>query len=498
MLVLIVLLFQSLAADMTRGLNGTHRSLILLISDGFGPASETIARNYLQSTQNLPEDHMLPLDEILVGLSRTRSSDSMITDSAAGATCFSCAIKTYNGAVGVDDDGSPCPTVLEAAKAGGMKTGLVATSRITHATPAAFASHVPDRNMENEIAYQEIVEVAPDLMFGGGLRHFIPQSEPGSSRNDDLDLVQMAVEKGYNVLYNRRDFDRLPVEGLPALGLFGLGHMRFELDRFPLLEPSLSEMSEKALNMLEKAAQTQQEGFFLMIEGSRIDHAAHANDLASHIKDILEYQSTVEVVKNYVDSHPDTVLISVSDHETGGLSIGFQGDPLLYPDYIWHPEVVERVKVSTEFLATQLIIWSVQNPIEMAPEHVEKVISDQLGIYDMTEEEISILIDLLYNFDNPAVQVVYQLGDLVNSRALIGWSSHGHSGVDVNLHAYGNGVSIQDLIGSRENTQVGRYLWDTLGLAPFRDQVMDELDGRERQLIPDTVNDDYHHITTSR
>ena len=108
-----------------------------------GPASETLARNYWAEINTLPFAAMLPLDTILVGSSRTRSASSLVTDSAAGATAFSCIIKTYNGAIGVNVDQVPCATIMEAAKSAGYMTGLVVTSRITHATPASFAAHVP-------------------------------------------------------------------------------------------------------------------------------------------------------------------------------------------------------------------------------------------------------------------------------------------------------------------------------------------------------------------
>ncbi|KAJ2893893.1 vacuolar alkaline phosphatase, partial [Coemansia aciculifera] len=112
-----------------------HRNLIFMVSDGFGIASETMARNYVQTTKNYPLEWASVLDDLLVGTSRTRSSDSLVTDSAAGATAFSCALKTYNGAIGVSYDGKPCGTILEAAKKAGYLTGLVSTARITHATP---------------------------------------------------------------------------------------------------------------------------------------------------------------------------------------------------------------------------------------------------------------------------------------------------------------------------------------------------------------------------
>lgn len=124
------------------------KNIIFMISDGFGPASQTLARNYYQSINDFPENTTLPLDSILVGSSRTRSASSLVTDSAAGATAFSCGLKTFNGAIGVDKEGKVCATVLEAASEIGFRTGLVVTSRITHATPAAFSAHVLGRDDE--------------------------------------------------------------------------------------------------------------------------------------------------------------------------------------------------------------------------------------------------------------------------------------------------------------------------------------------------------------
>jgi alkaline phosphatase len=148
-----------------------RKNVIMLISDGFGPASQTMARNFYTHIHNFTYDSLLPLDKILVGSSRTRSSDSFVTDSAAGATAFSCGIKTYNGAIGVDPYKIPCGTVLEAAKLQGYFTGLVATSRITHATPASFSSHVLFRDYEDDIAVQQlgnyVLGRSVDLMFGG-------------------------------------------------------------------------------------------------------------------------------------------------------------------------------------------------------------------------------------------------------------------------------------------------------------------------------------------
>lgn len=296
-------------------------NVILMVSDGFGPASETLSRSYLQhlissndpivqqggrwaslvpSSKDAPKDYRLtlPLDALLIGSSRTRSSDSLVTDSAAGATAFSCAMKSYNGAIGVDpsEKRNPCGTVLEAARHQGYKTGLAVTSRITHATPAAFFAHVPDRDMESTIA-EQLVSTHPlgqqvDLAFGGGLCFFLPNTTTGSCRVDGLDLIAAAKDKKnskpkYSVITDRKSFDQLPSDAsaLGTIGLFGNDHLEYEVDRLGMgnteseRQPSLAMMADKAINILRSAVKKQNaHGFFLMIEGSRIDMAQHSND----------------------------------------------------------------------------------------------------------------------------------------------------------------------------------------------------------------------------
>lgn len=296
-------------------------NIVLMISDGFGPASETFARSYLQhlvssndpivqpggrwaglipTAKDTPLDHRLtlPLDSLLIGSSRTRSSDSLVTDSAAGATAFSCAIKSYNGAIGVDpsEKRSPCGTVLEAARHQGYKTGLAVTSRITHATPAAFYAHVPDRDMESTIA-EQLVSTHPlgqqvDLAFGGGLCFFLPNTTTGSCRTDAKDLIAASKDRKnakpkYSVVTDRTAFDKLPADAssLGTIGLFGADHLEYEVDRLRMgnteqeQQPSLAMMADKAITILRNAVKKQNaHGFFLMIEGSRIDMAQHSND----------------------------------------------------------------------------------------------------------------------------------------------------------------------------------------------------------------------------
>lgn len=230
--------------------NTGKRNLIFMVSDGMGPTSLELTRSWRQYTDQLPWNSTLILDDHLIGQSRTRSSSSLVTDSAAGATAFSCGMKSYNGAISVLPSYEPCGSVMEAAKRKGYTTGLVVTTRITDATPAVFASHVRRREMEDDIALQMVGETHPlgrmvDLMMGGGRCHFLPNTTEGACRLDDVDVVKAAGKKGWNYISTREQFDHLgsSVE-LPLLALFAPTDIPYEVDRRHQNEvyPSLEEV----------------------------------------------------------------------------------------------------------------------------------------------------------------------------------------------------------------------------------------------------------------
>ncbi|CAB4432886.1 unnamed protein product [Rhizophagus irregularis] len=483
--IVIVSLWTSLSYDDSY----EKRNVILMISDGFGPASETFARDYIQYVKKLNYNYLTPLDKILVGSSRTRSSDSLVTDSAAGATAFACTIKTYNRAIGVNPEKVPCGTVLESAKHLGLATGLVVTSRITHATPATFSAHVVDRDMEADIAAQQIGDYPlgrqVDLMFGGGRCFFLPNSTEGSCRIDERDLVKESKERGFKYFSTRKEFDDLEPrkDKFPLLGLFTLDHMSYEIDRDPTKEPSLKEMSEKALKFLESATADSDKGFFLMIEGSRIDMAAHSNDAATHAHDIMAYHETIDLVKKYIDKHPGTVMISVSDHETGGLSLARQVSDL--PQYLWYPEPVSRVKNSSFILSQELLnYW--ENDREA---YIKNIIRSGLGIGDIDDYDVNWL-----NQNRTQLDYEYFLANITNFRAQLGWATHGHSSVDVNLYAYGQGSDA--LRGSHENTDIGDFIVKYLNLdLDFITYKLNSDNGTFHQAFESTHfhNDEHHH-----
>lgn len=413
------------------------RNLIFMVSDGMGPASLSMTRSFRQLTDGLPIDDTLVLDKHYIGTSRTRSSSSLVTDSAAGATAFSCGQKSYNGAISVLPDHSPCGTVLEAAALAGYKTGLVVTTRITDATPACFAAHVNMRQYEDRIAEQEIGEHplgrVVDLLLGGGRCHFLPNSTEGSCRGDDRDLIDAADANGFNYIKDRAGFDALnhgTQAKLPLLGLFADKDIPYEIDRRSQddVYPSLEEMARTALTALSQATRDSEQGFFLMIEGSRIDHAGHGNDPAAQVHEVLAYDKAFAAVLEFLeeDSTPG-VLVSTSDHETGGLATARQLHKS-YPEYKWLPGVLANASHSAEHVAGKLQEYlSAQGKEESESKQreyiVKNLLEQGLGVVDAAEWEVDAVINADASWPSS-----YVFADIISRRAQLGWSTHGHSG----------------------------------------------------------------------
>ena len=412
------------------------RNVIFMVSDGMGPTSLSMTRSFRQVQGGLPFGDILVLDKHHIGSSRTRSTSSLITDSAAGATAFSCGLKSYNGAISVLPDHSPCGTVLEAAKKAGYMTGLVVTTRITDATPACFAAHVNKREEEDRIAEQEVGDYSlgrvVDLLLGGGRCHFLPNTAPESCRNDSKDIVALAEQNNFTYISDRAGFDGLDsgnAAKLPLLGLFARTDIPYEVDRRQQndIYPSLEEMARTALTALSAATQDSEKGFFLMIEGSRIDHAGHGNDPVAQVHEVLAYDKAFQSVLEFLDRDTTNgVLVSTSDHETGGLAAARQLHEA-YPVYRWFPEMLRNATHSAENLAHQLHEHMSSHPDTPRDDIKDWIrthlLESGLGVHDASDEEVNSLVDS----SNPW-PASYLFADIISRRAQIGWSTHGHSG----------------------------------------------------------------------
>ncbi|GEQ71045.1 hypothetical protein JCM33374_g4726 [Metschnikowia sp. JCM 33374] len=459
------------------------QNVIFMVTDGMGPASLSLARSFRQHRDKLPIDDILYLDQHLIGTSRTRSNDSLVTDSAAGATAFSCGLKSYNGAIGVDPEKKPCGTVLEALKLQGYLTGLVVTTRITDATPAAFSAHVDYRFQEDLIAQHQLGEypLGPmvDLILGGGRCHFLPHTETGGCRADSRNLVSEAIANNYTYVGDRAEFDALKLGenvSLPLLGLLAPGDIPYDIDRDSSVYPSLAEQVKTALTALSKATEDSDQGFFLLIEGSRIDHAGHHNDPAAQVREVLAYDDAYKEVLDFIDSSDvATVAISTSDHETGGLVIARQLSPS-YPDYLWYPQVLLNSTHSGEYLTRKVLGKKRSYGSEFESSAFVKFITEEIleadmGITDYTEEEVQQIGKL----SSSPQSLLNYLNNMISVRSQTGWTTHGHSAVDVNIYAYSNSAYINEklyqrdaytgLLGNHENIEIGTFMETITGVS---------------------------------
>lgn len=455
------------------------KNIIFMVTDGMGPASVSLARLFRQHRDKLPIDDILVIDKHFIGTSRTRASNSLVTDSAAGATAFSCGLKSYNGAIGVDPQKNPCGTVLEALKLQGYLTGLVVTTRITDATPAAFSAHTDFRWQEDLIAQQQLGEYPlgqmVDLILGGGRCHFLPNTVPGGCRADKRNLIREAAARNYTYVGDREGFDALnggENVTLPLLGLLATTDIPYDIDRDAKVYPSLAEQVKTALTALSKATEDSDEGFFLLIEGSRIDHAGHHNDPAAQVREVLAYDAAFKEVINFIDySLVDTVAISTSDHETGGLVTARQVSPR-YPDYLWYPQVLLNCTHLGEYLMRKIINHKnlFADGTAFAKFITEEIVEGDMGILDYSSEEIS----QLARFAASPESLLYFINNMVSARSQTGWTTHGHSAVDVNIYAYSNSDEINKqlyqrdaytgLLGNHENIEIGSFMESITGV----------------------------------
>ncbi len=272
------------------------KNIILMIGDGMG-VSEVFA--------GLTANHgKLFLDNFkYIGLSKTQASNDFITDSGAGGTAISCGVKTYNGAIGVNADTVAVKSILEEAEEKGLSTGLVSTSAVTHATPASFIAHQPDRGMYEAIA-ADYLNTDVDVVIGGGVAHF-------TQRADKRNLLKELQDKGYDV---ELEMDKISkVKEGKLVGLTAGVHNGRVAQRGDMLPVA----TKTALNILDN----NDKGFFLMIEGSQIDWGGHANSTIYIVEEMLDFDRSIGKALDFAAKDGETLIVVTADHETGGFAV---------------------------------------------------------------------------------------------------------------------------------------------------------------------------------
>lgn len=327
------------------------RNVILMVPDGMGLANVTATRIHKNGLGGAP----LSFETLKhIGYQRTYSLDSTITDSAPAASAWACGEKFKGGEICFHGDGRPVqPSVLELARRQGKATGLVATSAITHATPAAFGAHVRSRDCEHEIARQLVLVTRVDVLLGSGVGTFTSTAPDACGTSGDF--IGEARGKGYAVAHDRSGLEALVAGGSPRiLALFGANGMVPEYQRTPATpEPHLKEMTAAALSVLERNGR----GFFLMVEGSQVDWANHAKVYPYQLGEMLAFDEAVSVVKRWIAAGPrrqeETLLIVVADHDTGGFAINGPQSALLRAG-----EKVEAGWTTGNHTGVDTLIWS--------------------------------------------------------------------------------------------------------------------------------------------
>ncbi|MFT5295084.1 MAG: alkaline phosphatase [Colwellia sp.] len=409
--------------------NKSAKNIIMVIGDGMGPAYTTGYRYYMDD-KNTPAVETTIFDKLLTGMVSTYPTNSQgyVTDSAAAATALSTGHKTYNGAIGVDINKKPLLTLMERAKQLGKKTGLVVTSQINHATPAAYFSHNESRKNYNQIAnsyFDEKIngQFKADIMLGGGTQYF---------NRSDRNLVNEFKGAGFQYI---DDLSKLKTLNklTPALGLFGEVGLPWTLDNKN--DNHLLSMTKAAVQNLENI-----EGYVLLVEASQIDWAGHSNDIASAMGEMHDLAETLTWLNTYVENRDDTLLVATADHSTGGLTLGANGD------YRWEPKFLKNIAMSPESIASTL--FKNKTPI------TAKQLTDLLGFIVSAQEA-----DLFINKKDKKA-IYQQIKLLINDKTNTGWTSGGHTGIDVQV--FSTGIGAKAFNRHQTNTDIAIQLFDVL------------------------------------
>lgn len=480
---------QALAAQ-------SAKYVFLLIGDGMALPQINAAEVYLQAVnEGKPGLQKLHLTQLPAqGLTTTYSANAFITDSAAAATALACGYKTNSGVIAMDPTKKKTfKTIAEMAKESGMKVGIVSSVSIDHATPACFYAHEPTRKNYYEID-MALANSNFDYFAGGGLK------KPTGPKKDKESAYEVARENGFTVTRTVEAFRALK----PGMGkvfavspaLDGDKALDYEIDGQPI---SLADFTAKGIELLDNS-----HGFFMMVEGGKIDWACHANDAASAIRDTLAFDDVVAEALAFAEKHPNETLIVVTgDHECGGLTLGFAGTK-----YDSSFASLAGQKMSYDAFDKVLEAYRKTTPAEKANmKDLAGSVEDAFGLTMLSDGEKSTLEKLAKLGDGEArVKLALSLTDLemqelneafirsmlgeeahskddytylmyggyepftvalthaLNHKAGLSWTSYSHTGVPVPTFAQGVGATLFQ--GYYDNTDLAKKMMEIMGFQP--------------------------------
>ncbi|SDW93392.1 alkaline phosphatase [Marinococcus luteus] len=413
-------------------------NVIVMVGDGMGMGQMEIASMLEYGKEG--ELFMESLEH--TGMTSTYSADNNVTDSAAAGTAIATGTKTNNGSIGVDEDGNEVDSILDQYQDDGKKVGVISNNTVTDATPASFTASVADRGSEEDIAEQQYEEEY-DVLLGGGGEFFGADEDASEDR-----LVDDFQESGYEYATTEEELEEA---GTPdkLLGLFNDSYMNYKTDKDDVdsEEPSLQAMTESGLDVLSQ----DDDGFFMMVEGARIDHAAHAADATGVWQEMIEFDQTVEQVVTWAEDRNDTLVVVLSDHETLGMSATETMDV----------DGLKDIEVSPEYMAQQL--ETREDSDQYTEESIQQVFSEYADI-DITDEELEAFRANIEDEEGevyPEYQVGWEIGSIIADHYDVGAldteiraesDTGGHTGEMVPLFATGAGS--ENFTGYMDNTDI--------------------------------------------
>lgn len=434
-----------------RVVNRAPKYVFFFLADGGGPTHLEIARQY---RQYIHKEGMVIVDKIMkegsLGVMTTHAANSLSTDSAAAATAMASGCKAKIGALGVCADDTVAVSAMEIARRRGMKLGLATNSMIYDASPAAFVCHVANRK-DYPAILRRYMDMAPDVLLGGGLDQFLPKGQPGSQRTDDSEPIAEFAKLGYQTVGNLAQLER--ASSGKVLGLFGLSEMNFEIDRDRQNEPSVFDLTQAAIRLLHGPR-----GFFAFIETENIDRASHASDIASVIHDFREFDRAIGLAYEFYRKYPrETLIIVASDHESGGLGMTLalkdlstnRGNNQIAGN-LRDFDKIRGIKISLQKAARLLG----PNPSSAA---VDKLITEHFPGFTLAPEfREKIVNNQFLSRTIFAEPVANALGMMVANNTQIYWQNTAHSNHPVLVAALG--VGAERFKGYYDNADFGQKL----------------------------------------
>lgn len=448
----LMILFSLLAFSVLGGAKEIEKVkyVFLFIGDGFSIPQRMMAEEYLHKMDQ-PGLYLNTFPNQV--LTKTQSSDSFITDSAASGTAIACGEKTKNGQLGVDVSGTRrLVSIAEVARDAGRKVGIITSVTLNHATPAAFYGHNVSRGNGYALGL-DLIESGFDFFAGGG----IDKQDDQKNKQYKGDIYQLAVEQGYTVLHDPDSIMNLKPGSGKIIACLKKGPLPYAIDHEEGLR--LADYTKKGIELLDNP-----KGFFMMVEGGKIDWMCHANDAATVLWEIIEFDKAVQVARDFMKDHPDDTLIVVTgDHETGGLTLGFAGTG--YKSYI---ERLEYQKYSLDTFKKKLNDLYKEKKEAITFEDVQKLTTDCFGLIftkgdsplSVSKEENNVLRDAFKkSFQSKKISSTpYALGVLriFDNKAGLGWTSGSHTALPVDTSAIGKNAGIFN--GMIDNTDIAKKL----------------------------------------